>query len=453
MLKQISEIRNKFNANAVGADDSVCINFEEQTQNKKSSKTYSNSTSYFTHLTSKKGITLIALVITIIIMLILVAVTITVALKGGLFTTAKQAKEDTQNEINAEEKLSNGRVKIDGKWYNSVDDYINGKVAPLPSYEEAQKDGNGFLEENATLTEGDYTATIPTGFKISEKEGEGNIETGLVIQDARGNEFVWIPVTTDLEYSYSYNNDSNYYEPKELQDKYEMCGNPFDSQEILDYLYGKDYYKYVDFKYKDEYKEMVDSVNEYDGFYIGRYETTIDGNSIGSKENKTVLTAGAILKEGTNPNNSEPYYYRWYGLYAEQKKADVIGNGQDIQTAMIYGVLWDETMNFIRKQNEAGKTNYTVDTSTSSWHHGSSLVNSGQLNPGENGDVALNIWDLECNGKEWTQEATSSQGRVSRGGFYSDSFLNYKASISRMLTRPHGDGDYDASRLTLYIKN
>ena len=61
MLKQISEIRNKFNANAVGADDSVCINFEEQTQNKKSSKTYSNSTSYFTHLTSKKGITLIYL--------------------------------------------------------------------------------------------------------------------------------------------------------------------------------------------------------------------------------------------------------------------------------------------------------------------------------------------------------------------------------------------------------
>ena len=41
-----------------------------------------------------KGITLIALIITIIVMLILVGVTINVAMSGGLFTTAKEAKEN-----------------------------------------------------------------------------------------------------------------------------------------------------------------------------------------------------------------------------------------------------------------------------------------------------------------------------------------------------------------------
>lgn len=95
--------------------------------------------------------------------------------------------------------------------------------------------------------------------KISEEEGERSIKTGLVIKDAKGNEFLWIPVTTDLEYSYSYNNDSTYNEPYKLTE--------FDSQGTLDSLYETDYYNYSDFKYEDEYKEMIDSVNEHNGFY------------------------------------------------------------------------------------------------------------------------------------------------------------------------------------------
>ena len=47
-------------------------------------------------LKTKRGITLIALVITIIVMLILVVATVTVALNGGLFSTTKQAAKDTQ---------------------------------------------------------------------------------------------------------------------------------------------------------------------------------------------------------------------------------------------------------------------------------------------------------------------------------------------------------------------
>lgn len=40
----------------------------------------------------QKGITLVALVITIIVMLILVGVSVTVAINGGLFGKAKEAK-------------------------------------------------------------------------------------------------------------------------------------------------------------------------------------------------------------------------------------------------------------------------------------------------------------------------------------------------------------------------
>lgn len=75
---------------------------------------------------AQKGITLIALIITIIVMLILVTVTITVAINGGLFNYAKKAKVDTEAEMTKEQMLAAGMVCVDGFWYNSMDDYING---------------------------------------------------------------------------------------------------------------------------------------------------------------------------------------------------------------------------------------------------------------------------------------------------------------------------------------
>ena len=54
---------------------------------------------------SKKGITLIALVITIVVMLILVGVTVSVSLNGGLFSTAKEATDETQTAKESEELL------------------------------------------------------------------------------------------------------------------------------------------------------------------------------------------------------------------------------------------------------------------------------------------------------------------------------------------------------------
>ena len=50
----------------------------------------------------KKGITLIALIITIIVMLILVSVTISIAVNGGLFGYAGRAAKETENEKNKE---------------------------------------------------------------------------------------------------------------------------------------------------------------------------------------------------------------------------------------------------------------------------------------------------------------------------------------------------------------
>ncbi len=117
-------------------------------------------------LKTKRGITLIALVITIIVMLILVAATVTVALNGGLFKSAKKATADTENARVAESELSSGRVQINNIWYDSIEDYINGikskdqadEVTGAEAWtEEKDESGNITIKRGGqTLNIGDY---------------------------------------------------------------------------------------------------------------------------------------------------------------------------------------------------------------------------------------------------------------------------------------------------------
>ena len=85
---------------------------------------------------TNKGITLIALVITIIVMLILVSVTISMAINGGLFEYAGKAVSDTQAAIDEEQELADGKITVDGKVYNSIDEYLKkDEVQAIPTTE------------------------------------------------------------------------------------------------------------------------------------------------------------------------------------------------------------------------------------------------------------------------------------------------------------------------------
>ena len=76
---------------------------------------------------NEKGITLIALIITIIVMLILVAVTVSVALSGGIFNNAREAKTGTQRQAEKEELVS---VMVGA--YNSSGNFATSNVGTLP---------------------------------------------------------------------------------------------------------------------------------------------------------------------------------------------------------------------------------------------------------------------------------------------------------------------------------
>ncbi|MBO4815441.1 MAG: leucine-rich repeat domain-containing protein [Clostridia bacterium] len=122
---------------------------------------------------NKKGITLIALIITIIVMLILVGVTINVALNGGLFEKAKTASEQTQVETNKETLYS---AVVAAMGTDGTIDYtkLNKEAASL-GFTKVQ---NGvYTKDGYTYTVNDVTGIVTATKTTSGGEGLDNFET------------------------------------------------------------------------------------------------------------------------------------------------------------------------------------------------------------------------------------------------------------------------------------
>ena len=411
--------------------------------------------------TSQQGITLIALVITIIVMLILVSVTISMAINGGLFEYAGKATGDTKNAINAEQQLANGHIVVDGKEYASIDDFLEGKEY-VPTYDNASKDENGILKENATYTSGEYTAVIPAGFKIIP--GLNNTTTiadGLVIQDASGNEFVWIPVTfTVAEGSQK---DENGLYPEFLAEFYRSnwSGN---ARGTTRYTADSSYTEPCADGYEGEdteYYEMMRSVQDNKGFYIGRYEAGSqkedeNGNLVPTARTDTANETSKVVVK----RDQYPYIYVGWGAGMSDYTSDVGDDGkgalylckhmydeQDIgaTSTLCYGIQWDAMLDFIKDDthnvtNSTSWGNYsnstwTIDRTTAKWTatpgfdttwtevtaDGKSKTSSESIlltTGADDSFCAKNIYDVAGNVYEWTNEADSSVARVIRSGYF-----------------------------------
>ena len=175
-------------------------------------------------LRGEKAITLVALIVTIIILLILAGVSIS-ALSGqnGILTKAGEAKSKTElAKIEEARKLTQieAATNIEGTTYEGV--------------------------------------KIPSGFAVSQVEGENLIDNGLVIIDSKGNEFVWIPCTEE--------------DYKDRESDWANSG--------------------MDKTWSDTQSTGtgLTSVKANGGFYIGRYEAGIPENAINIYANSNGAT-------------------------------------------------------------------------------------------------------------------------------------------------------------------
>ena len=415
---------------------------------------------------NKNGITLIALIITIIVMLILVAVTITIAVNGGLFNYAKKASVDTNTRMAEEQMLADGKVHIDNVWYASIDDYINSGEGFSDYYTETTE----YKENNVTV------AYIPAGFAVGVTSGINTVAGGLVIQDKDGNQFVWIPVDAETaeEFEDLRTSSGNYNEPFTNAEEWET----------------------------EEYDEMVASVVEHGGFYIGRYEAGIPTtenyrvyNENGTDTSKVVVQRdcypynyvgwGASMTDYTSTVTSEydnddingNYVYddEWnVGNGAVYLSKNMYKNSSSVTSTLVYGVQWDAMLTFLEKTSETDSTswgnyynntgntwNITRSTAKYSEDYGNHWASAPKtkannqsilLTTGANDNFkAKNIYDVAGNLDEWTMEAYSTSYLVARGGVYDDNGSSYPAS-HRYSYDPTYCEHYLGFRPALYVR-
>lgn len=312
---------------------------------------------------------------------------------------------------------------------------------------------------NKVLSLDNVLVPVPKGYTISTIETEKSVSTGLVIKEGDNgsltsgiNEFVWVPVNDISEIYDSVNNAGKLYEFNETTsdemeyaptlyrepdvvtsasiDEESTGGDDLDS--ISDNLQQAGLSSAAtvnDFKsqLRNEFDEMIESVEKYGGFYIGRYET---GN-LSEQE--------AVVQKG----NTDISNKIWYTQY---KLSKTIGANNNVVTNMIWGCQWDATLRWMQTSDVEKVKNFPTDKSKTYGNYTSS-----KLPTGSSDTYAINnIYDMVGNVNDWTIEAAHNNRRTIRGGGYGSSLIVWTASIRRV-SNPESKGNDIGSRSTLYI--
>ena len=394
-------------------------------------------------LKSKKGITLVALVVTIVVLLILAGVSINLLLgNNGIIAKAKDAEtksaEASQNDL----KGMNGLV-------SEMEGVLSGNGST------GSGSGNGGAGGSGTDTKVPAEATAETAPYFPDNtftKKEGTIDTGLVIQDASGNEYVWVVVPrtttvyattglgkttfTDADYT-SIENDL-----KEYTKTYR--GSPSYSDTYAADTANVGWFA-DETAYNNLKKSMLKSVYENGGFYVGRYEAGIAENrTSGGPKNSD----GKYTIEGmpTPLSKADAYPYTNVTRTQAQNLASTVNSGTKTSSLM-FGVQWDLVLEFMHNKGNIADSTLTSNSTTignykdNLWtikNAKAQYLSSGKfvqcpnpfkkesdsailLTTGANSSFSVqNIYDIAGNVWEWTLGKTSftSSPCANRGGSY-----------------------------------
>ena len=377
-----------------------------------------------------KGITLVALVVTIVVLLILAGVSINLVLgNNGIITKAKEAAEKTAE---AQEKEMTERNLLEQELENSL-----ATPTPKPQPTDGVKIPAGFYYVGGTKT---------SGIVISDNENDKDKyrNKAVVGTDLLGNQYVWIPCTTD--------NTSS--DPQYARTEWgvEVDGDD-NSRAIKDELTLTDAsvtYSDVDTANginADVSKEIVAqikaekaSVAKYGGYYIGRYEVGKNSDTAVVKYNQT------------------PYAeITWSTAYGLAKK--IITNSE-ATSYLCSSYAWDTAVNFIQNNSTAKNYATSIEGFNGNWNpqavkdpSGNVIKPAGtsqQLNTGLTTQFC-NIFDIGGNEGEFTTELNpgTSETVVLRGGSYYDADVPAGDRWDNVSGRADID---DGFRATLFLK-
>ena len=344
-----------------------------------------------------QGITLVALVVTIVVLLILSSVSLNLVLgDNGIIVKAKEAAETTAA---AQEKEAMERNLLEKELENSLS-------TPAVEPTDGVKIPTGFYYVGGTKA---------SGIVISDNKNDKNKYRNqkVVGTDLLGNQYVWIPCTTD-----SSSSDLQY---ARTEWGVEVDGDD-NSRAIKDELTLTDAsvtYSNADTANginADVSKEIVAqikaekaSVAQYGGYYIGRYEV--------GKNSDT-----AVVKYNQTPYAS----ITWSTAYGLAKK--IITNSE-VNSYLCSSYAWDTAVNFIQNNSTAKNYATSIEGFNGNWNpqavkdpSGNVIKPAGtsqQLNTGLTTQFC-NIFDMGGNEAEFTTELNpgTSDTVVLRGGDY-----------------------------------
>lgn len=390
----------------------------------------------------KKGITLIALVVTIVVLLILAGVSINLVLNNnGIISKAKDAKNQyAEAQTNDEKQL------------NEVADWISAEVG------ETTGGGTG---SDTKVPEAATAETAPYFPDNTFTKKEGTIDKGLVIQDSVGNEYVWVVVPKTLYNNTSYNSNGAK-KPTSSEDysNIEYCLQQYTSTYRKGTSYSDTYYADTAnegwFADKTEYNtaknKMLKSVYENGGFYVGRYEAGIATTGTNRKSNTDKNADGKYTVTDTMPTpitQANAYPYTGVTRTQAQKLAEKVNSGNKTSSLM-FGVQWDLVLAFMAKDTtKITDTSILTSNSTTIGNYNNNLwtIKNEKAKYSSNGntftacpnpykkesssDILLttgadssfsvqNIYDIAGNVWEWTLENASNTNVpcAYRGGSY-----------------------------------
>lgn len=348
-----------------------------------------------------QGITLVALVVTIVVLLILSSVSLNLVLgDNGIIVKAKEAAETTAA---AQEKEAMERNLLEKELENSLS-------TPAVEPTDGVKIPTGFYYVGGTKA---------SGIVISDNKNDKNKYRNqkVVGTDLLGNQYVWIPCTTD-----SSSSDLQY---ARTEWGVEVDGDD-NSRAIKDELTLTDAsvtYSDADTANginADVSKEIVAqikaekaSVAQYGGYYIGRYEVGKNGDT-------------AVVKYNQTPYAS----ITWSTAYSLAKK--IITNSE-ATSYLCSSYAWDTAVNFIQNNSTAKNYATSIEGFNGNWNpqevkdpSGNVIKPAGtsqQLNTGLTTQFC-NIFDMGGNEAEFTTELNpgTSETVVVRGGNYGNNF-------------------------------
>ena len=342
-----------------------------------------------------QGITLVALVVTIVVLLILAGVSLNLVLgENGIISKAREASTKTvQAQQNSEIEMNLLEQEL-----------ANATKEPDPA--EGVKMPTGFYYVGGTKTSG-----IVISDNVNDKDKYKN--KAVVGTDLLGNQYVWIPCTTDstssklqyarTEWGVEEDGDDN---SRAIKDELTLTDasvtySDADTANGINADVSKEIVAQI--------KAEKTSVAKYGGYYIGRYEVGKNGDT-------------AVVKYNQTPYAS----ITWSTAYGLAKK--IITNSE-ATSYLCSSYAWDTAVNFIQNNSTAKNYATSIEGFNGNWNpqavkdpSGNVIKPAGtsqQLNTGLTTQFC-NIFDMGGNEAEFTTELNpgTSETVVLRGGSY-----------------------------------